>query len=107
MSTKKQWQFDDDAQISVEDDQSTSPPKMYKVYLINDDYTPMDFVIWVLQNFFHKDLEEATKLMLDVHHKGRGLCGIFTYDVANTKVFQVKNAAKKEGHPLECTLEEE
>ena len=81
------------------------PPKMYKVMLLNDDYTPMEFVVHVLQRFFKMDMEEATRVMLHVHQKGVGVCGIFTYEVAETKVNQVMDFAKKHQHPLQCTLE--
>lgn len=98
--------MDHDAGIATDQATKVKPPRMYQVFLLNDDYTPMDFVIWVLQSVFHKDLAEATRLMLDVHRKGQGLCGVFTYDIARTKVYQVKRLAKKEGHPLECLMEE-
>ena len=81
------------------------PPKMYKVMLLNDDYTPMEFVVHVLKAFFQMDTEQATRVMLHVHQKGVGVCGIFTYEVAETKVNQVMDFAKKHQHPLQCTLE--
>ena len=82
------------------------PPSMYRVMLLNDDFTPMDFVIFVLQEYFHKDRETATRIMLKVHREGRGVCGIFPKDIANTKVEQVVRHARQEGHPLQCTMEE-
>lgn len=82
----------------------TRPP-LYRVLLLNDDYTPMDFVIHILQLFFSKDLKEATTIMLDVHHNGVGECGIFTYEVAETKVTQVLDFARKNQHPLQCVME--
>lgn len=82
-------------------------PSMYKVFLINDDFTPMDFVIHILERFFGKNKEEATEIMMNVHRKGVGLCGVFTYEVAETKVSQVLDCARQNDHPLQCTLEKE
>ncbi|MGE5470689.1 MAG: ATP-dependent Clp protease adapter ClpS [Bacteroidota bacterium] len=82
------------------------PPKMYKVMLLNDDFTPMDFVIIVLQRFFSLDNEQATRIMLKVHNEGRGICGVFTRDVAATKVEQVSAFARQHQHPLACVMEE-
>ncbi len=82
------------------------PPKMYKVMLLNDDYTPMDFVITVLQRFFSLDTEQATRIMLKVHNDGRGVCGIFPRDIAATKVDQVIAFARQHQHPLACIMEE-
>ena len=84
----------------------TQPPKMYKVLLLNDDFTPMDFVIVVLQRFFAMDKEQATRIMLKVHNEGRGICGIFPRDIAATKVEQVSNFARQHQHPLACVMEE-
>lgn len=86
-------------------DTEIRPPSMYKVVLINDDYTPMDFVVEVLQRFFHMDMEKATTVMLSVHYEGKGICGIFTADIAETKVEQVNRYARKHEHPLLCTME--
>jgi ATP-dependent Clp protease adaptor protein ClpS len=83
----------------------TKKPSLYKVLLLNDDYTPMEFVVHVLQRFFRMSLEEATRVMLHVHQKGVGVCGIFTFEVAETKVSQVMDFAKQHQHPLQCTLE--
>ncbi len=80
-------------------------PSFYKVILINDDYTTMDFVIHVLQKFFHKNFEEANKIMLSVHHQGRGVCGLYPYDIAATKVVQVTDYARKGEMPLRCVME--
>ncbi|MDJ0685315.1 MAG: ATP-dependent Clp protease adapter ClpS [Alphaproteobacteria bacterium] len=85
----------------------TKKPNMYKVLMLNDDYTPMEFVVYVLEKFFQKNREEATAIMLHVHRRGVGVCGVFPYDVAETKVNQVMDAARKEQHPLQCTLEKE
>jgi ATP-dependent Clp protease adaptor protein ClpS len=82
------------------------PPKMYKVLLLNDDYTPMDFVITVLQQFFSLDTEQATRIMLKVHKEGRGACGVFPRDIAATKVEQVSAFARQHQHPLACVMEE-
>ncbi len=82
------------------------PPKLYKVVLLNDDYTPMDFVITVLQRFFSMNTEQATRIMLKVHHEGRGICGVFTRDIAATKVEQVSAFALQHQHPLACIMEE-
>ena len=82
------------------------PPKMYKVLLLNDDYTPMDFVIAVLQRFFSLDTEQATRIMLKVHTEGRGVCGVFTRDIAASKVDQVSSFARQNHHPLACVMEE-
>jgi ATP-dependent Clp protease adaptor protein ClpS len=83
----------------------TKKPSLYKVLLLNDDYTPMEFVVHVLQRFFRMSLEDATRVMLHVHQKGVGVCGIFTFEVAETKVTQVMDFAKQHQHPLQCTLE--
>ncbi|WP_394393261.1 ATP-dependent Clp protease adapter ClpS [Shewanella woodyi] len=81
------------------------PPSMYKVVLNNDDYTPMDFVIEVLQLFFKKTEEQATDIMLAIHHQGKGICGIFPFGIAETKVAQVNQFARQNQHPLLCSLE--
>lgn len=83
-----------------------APPPMYKVLLLNDDYTPMDFVVAVLQRFFSKNREQATRIMLKVHNEGRGLCGIYPRDIAATKVEQVAAYARENQHPLVCVMEE-
>ena len=85
----------------------TKKPSMYKVLLLNDDYTPMEFVIYVLQRFFSKSAEDATKVMLHVHQNGVGICGVFTYEVAETKVTQVMDLAQQHDHPLQCTMEKD
>ena len=84
----------------------TKTPSPYKVLMLNDDYTPMEFVVMVLKQFFRMDLEQATRVMLHVHQKGVGVCGVFPYEVAETKVNQVMDYAKANQHPLQCTLEE-
>ena len=82
-------------------------PSLYRVLLLNDDFTPMDFVIHVLEKFFAKTRDEATEIMLQVHHSGVGVCGIYTYEIAETKVADVINHARKHEHPLQCTMEKE
>lgn len=83
----------------------TKKPSMYRVILMNDDYTPMEFVVSVLMSIFKKTQEEATQIMLNVHQNGIGVCGVYTFEVAETKVSQVMEAAKRAQHPLQCTLE--
>ena len=83
----------------------TKKPSMYRVLLMNDDYTPMEFVVSILMGIFKKTQEEATTIMLKVHQKGMGTCGIYTFEIAETKVAQVMDAAKRAQHPLQCTLE--
>ena len=82
-------------------------PSLYKVLMLNDDYTPMEFVVHCLERFFQKTREEATQIMLHVHQKGVGVCGVFSYEVAETKVTQVMDFARQNQHPLQCTLEKE
>lgn len=106
---------DDDANKGDDDDTDlgvatktrtrTKKPSPYKVLLLNDDYTPMEFVILVLKRFFNMDIDAATRVMLHVHQKGVGVCGTFSYEVAETKVTQVMDFARKNEHPLQCTLE--
>jgi ATP-dependent Clp protease adaptor protein ClpS len=85
----------------------TKKPSLYKVLLLNDDYTPMEFVVLVLEKFFSKNHDEAYHIMMHVHQKGVGVCGVFTYEVAETKVTQVMDFARQNGHPLQCTMEKE
>lgn len=85
----------------------TKKPDMYKVLLLNDDYTPMEFVVQLIQDIFHRDRETASRIMLHVHQKGVGMCGVYTYEVAETKVAQVVDAARQNQHPLQCTMEKE
>lgn len=95
------------AGVALETRTRTKRPSMYKVLLLNDDYTPMEFVIGVLMTIFHKNAEEATRIMLHVHQHGVGLCGVFTFEVAETKVAQVMDAARRSQHPLQCTMEKD
>ncbi len=83
----------------------TKPPSLYQVVMLNDDYTPMEFVVMVLQHYFQRDLETATHIMLKIHHEGRAVCGVYPKDVAATKVELVLAAARRDGHPLQCIME--
>ncbi len=85
----------------------TQKPSLYKVLILNDDYTPMEFVVHILERFFNKTKQEATDVMLHVHRRGVGLCGVFTYEVAETKVNQVMDFARANEQPLQCTMEKE
>ena len=85
----------------------TKKPSLYKVLMLNDDYTPMEFVIHVLERFFNKGRGEAERIMLHVHHKGVGICSVYTYEVAETKVTQVMDFARQHQHPLQCTMEKD
>ncbi len=96
---------DTDLGIATKTRTKTKKPNPYKVLLLNDDYTPMEFVVLVLKRFFQMDIDEATRVMLHVHQKGVGICGTFSYEVAETKVTQVMDFARKNQHPLQCTLE--
>lgn len=98
---------DRDGQIGIATRTRARPkkPSMFKVLMLNDDYTPMEFVVMVLKRFFHMDMEQATRVMLHVHQRGVGVCGIFPYEIAETKVNQVMDFARQNQHPLQCTLE--
>ncbi|MEO6041924.1 MAG: ATP-dependent Clp protease adapter ClpS [Croceibacterium sp.] len=98
---------DGEGQVGIATRTRTRPkkPSQYKVLLLNDDYTPMEFVVMVLKRFFRMDLEQATRVMLHVHQKGVGVCGVYPYEVAETKVTQVMDCARENQHPLQCTLE--
>ncbi len=110
-----QTMTDDDRRAPPGDDTGTGlatrtrarakKPSLYKVLMLNDDYTPMEFVVMVLQRFFRMDIEQATRVMLHVHQRGVGVCGIFSLEVAETKVTQVMDCARAAQHPLQCTLE--
>jgi ATP-dependent Clp protease adaptor protein ClpS len=107
MSDDKQNDGGTSTGIIVKAKPKTKKPSMYKVLMLNDDYTPMEFVVHVLEQFFSKNREEATRIMLHVHQRGVGVCGVFTYEVAETKVTQVIDYARQHQHPLQCTLEKE
>jgi ATP-dependent Clp protease adaptor protein ClpS len=96
-----------DGRVGTQTVTRTKKPSLYRVLLLNDDYTPMEFVVYVLERFFQKNQEEATTIMLHVHQNGVGLCGVFTYEVAETKVAQVLDLARRHEHPLQCTMEKE
>ena len=98
---------DSDVGVALKSRPKTKKPSMYKVLMLNDDYTPMEFVIHVLEGFFRKSHDEATQIMLHVHQCGVGICGIFTYEVAETKVTQVMDTARQNQHPLQCTIEKD
>lgn len=85
----------------------TKRPSLYKVVLLNDDYTPQEFVVWLLQAIFKKDAEEAVRIMMHVHNNGVGICGVYTYEVAETKVAQVMELSRRNQHPLQCMMERE
>ena len=91
--------------VAERQEQRVEPPRLYQVLMLNDDYTPMEFVVLMLQEYFLHDLETATQIMLKIHHDGRGVCGVYSRDVAATKVELVQAAAKRAGHPLQCTME--
>jgi len=107
MSDNKPQNPDHDGSAAVEESRpELKPPRQYKVVLLNDDFTPMEFVVEVLETFFGMDREQATRVMLHVHTRGKGVCGIFTRDVAETKVAQVNDYARSHQHPLLCSMEE-
>ena len=96
-----------DGLMLAEPEVKTKRPPFFKVVLLNDDFTPMDFVVFVLKDIFHKNHEEAVSTMLDVHHKGAGICGVFTRDVAETKAELVATLARRNEYPLQCLVEKE
>jgi len=97
---------DDSALVAETAKPKLKRPPLYKVILLNDDYTPMEFVVHILERFFAMDKEKATRIMLNVHTRGKGVCGVFTRDIAETKVHQVNEYSKQHQHPLLCTMEE-
>lgn len=108
MSERKDTEpLEDGYDIAVEEARpKLKQPSLYRVVLINDDYTPMEFVVDVLQSVFSMERNQATRVMLEVHTKGKGICGVFTYEIAETKVAQVTSVAQQQQHPLLCTMEE-
>ena len=96
---------DSDTQVITRSKPQTKKPTPYKVLLLNDDYTPMEFVVYVLENVFNKGSDDAYTIMMHVHTKGVGVCGVYTFEVAETKMTQVIDLAKENGHPLQCTIE--
>ena len=98
---------DNEQGVAVKSRSKTKKPSMYRVLMLNDDYTPMEFVIHVLESFFNKSHDEATQVMLHVHQKGVGVCGVYTYEIAETKVNQTMDLAQQNQHPLQCTIEKD
>ena len=92
--------------VRKEQKEAVKPPPMFQVCLLNDDYTPMEFVVAIIQEYFNKDRETATQIMLKVHRDGKGMCGVYPKDIASTKVELVLTHARKAGHPLQCVMEE-
>ena len=107
MASKKKRDSDSGIGVDSLDRQKVEPPRKFKVVLYNDDYTPMDFVVEVLETLFDMGRERATRTMLQVHTEGQALCGIFTFEIAEAKVEQVNSYAQRHGHPLQCTMEQE
>ena len=100
-------QGDGDTAVLTRTEPKTEKPSMYKVIMMNDDYTPMEFVVELLKNFFSKSHEEASRIMMAIHKDGSAVCGIYTYEVAETKLTQVMDHARKNQHPLQCTIEKD
>jgi ATP-dependent Clp protease adaptor protein ClpS len=107
MAPRRRGEGDDSSGVAVvpQTRPRTKKPSLYRVLLLNDDYTPMEFVVHVLQRFFNKSIEDATRIMLHVHQHGVGECGVFTYEIAETKVTLVMDFARKHQHPLQCVME--
>ena len=93
--------------LALKTRERTKKPAMYKVLLLNDDYTPMEFVVYILERYFNKSGDDATQIMLHVHKRGVGVCGTFTFEIAETKVNQVMDLSRKNDHPLQCTIEKD
>ena len=98
---------DSDTNVITKTRPKTQKPSLYKVLLLNDDFTTREFVVYVLEVVFNKSVDEATRIMMHVHQKGVGVCGVYTFEVAETKMMQVLDMAKENGHPLQCTIEKE
>lgn len=108
MQNKKGKNWDESRQDAVslpKMREKLQKPRLYRVFLLNDDYTPMDFVVFILENFFKKNFEEATRIMLNIHHNGVGECGAYSYEVAEMKIVQVRECARENEHPLQCVME--
>ena len=101
----KKMDQENDVAIEKSPENKVKKPSLYKVIMLNDDYTPMDFVVYLLKTFFQKNHNDASKIMLEVHNKGAGICGIFIFEIAETKILKVVNTSRKNGFPLLCTLE--
>ena len=104
-SEREDNNYKNDGSVLTKVKPKTKKPSLYKVLMLNDDYTPMEFVVHVLERFFSKTRDEATNIMLDVHQKGAGVCGVFSFEIAETKVVQVMDCARENQHPLQCTIE--
>jgi ATP-dependent Clp protease adaptor protein ClpS len=107
MAERKQGDQDIGVGIGVVTKAKPKTQKLYRVLILNDDYTPMEFVVYVIERFFNKSREDATRIMLQIHQHGVGVCGVFTYEVAETKVAQVIDSARRNQHPLQCTMEKD
>ena len=107
MTTRKDDEGDNATGTATKTRSRTKKPSMYKVLLLNDDYTPMEFVVHVLERFFSRGREDATRIMLHVHQRGIGICGVYTFEVAETKVAQVIDFSRQNEHPLQCTMEKD
>jgi ATP-dependent Clp protease adaptor protein ClpS len=107
MSDEKLNIEDLEGELLTEEVTKLKRPDMYRIVLLNDDYTPREFVVWVLIKVFHKNEEEGTQIMLEAHTRGKSIIGVYTYDIARTKVMQVDNLAKQHEHPLKCDMEVE
>lgn len=103
---REQKTHGDGGVLELERELKVEPPPLYKVWLLNDDFTPMDFVVEVLREFFYKNDEQAEQIMLKVHHEGKAVCGQYPRDVAETKVMRVARYARSHGHPLQCVMED-
>ena len=103
----REGQHEDETGLALKTRPRTKKPAMYKVLILNDDYTPMEFVVHILERFFSKNRQEATDIMLHVHRRGVGICGVYTYEVAEAKVTQVMDFARQNEQPLQCTMEKE
>lgn len=101
------WGTKPDGDVLLKTQSKVKRPSLYKVILLNDDYTPMDFVIYILERFFNKSVDEAIQIMLQVHNNGSAICGIYTFEVAEAKSVSVMDYAQSNGHPLECIIEKE
>ena len=99
-------EYDEETNVITKSDVKIQEPSMYRVLLHNDDYTPMDFVVDILESVFNMKQSQATQIMMDVHQKGIGVCGVYTYEIAETKVAVVAESARKEEYPLKCTMEQ-
>ena len=107
MSGDREEDLEEGVGVATRTSAKTKRPSLYKVLLLNDDFTPQEFVVWLLEAVFRKSREDATRIMLHVHQNGVGICGVYTFEVAETKVAQVMDLARRNQHPLQCTMERE